>query len=448
VTKGHQGKRVIVVGAGLSGLIAARRLHQAQWHITVLEARDRIGGRIQTDEVNGFLLDHGFQVYLTGYEVAKTQLDLPALKLGTFPAGALIQLGGRRYRVCDPLRSPWYKSPWHAVETALAPVGSIWDKLRIASFRHRVCSPNQLRTSSTHQTTARDRLIQMGFSETIIERFFKPFFAGIFLEPNLSVSANRMESVFRTFSLGLAALPADGMQAIPNQIAQALDKELIQLNTTVARVEDSSGNPARVYLGDGRHCDADFVIVATEEPAANRLLGSPSLPASLTSSLTQPATCCLYFSVPKAPMQEATLVLNGDGSGPINNLCFPGFAQPNYLANARRLDQSNGSDSVGNSLLSVSTIGQSKSPGKELVQEVQQQLVEWFGPQASQWKHLRTYLVPFALPNQSPIAMSARNTNIRVSDRVFRCGDYCTSGSIEGAIESGLNVANHLLEMV
>ena len=113
-------KNVIVVGAGLSGLIAARSLHRAGCGVIVLEAKDAVGGRIQTDKVDGFLLDHGFQVFLTAYETARKELDVEQLQLGRFPAGALVQYQGRRYRVCDPIRSAWWLAPKHAWETLRA----------------------------------------------------------------------------------------------------------------------------------------------------------------------------------------------------------------------------------------------------------------------------------------------------------------------------------------
>lgn len=415
-----QKRNAIIVGAGLSGLIAARQLEKSGWQVTVIEARDRVGGRIQTDAVDGFLLDHGFQVYLTAYETAAHELNLPQLELRCFPAGALIQIGGKRYRVGDPKRCDLSKALVQLFTTAFAPIGSVSDKWRLLQYQNRITRMSEQQVFLESRVPALERLRQLGFSNVIIERFFFPFFRGIFLDSNLDVASDRFDFVFRAFSSGFAALPKGGMAAIPNQIASDISAGSIHLNRSVACVK-----PGTVVTSDGEELHADVVIVATEQPSANRLLGSF---VSQTNKPTPPnSTACLYFAVPNPPLHESTLVLNGDGSGPINNLCFPSFCQTSYSSDQR-------------SLLSVSTVGLPVEQGDALVTIVRDQLTDWFGPQAKSWQHLKTYLVPYALPSQSVSAL-AQTPTVRVADGIYRCGDYCKSASIEGAIQSGLEVA-------
>lgn len=442
---------VIVVGAGLSGLIAARTLHRAGLKVLVVESKGSVGGRIQTDCLDGFLLDHGFQVFLTAYETAKEELDLKELHLGNFPAGALVQYQGRRFRVCDPLRSPWASIPLHTFETALAPVGSIMDKARIALFRSQVQRTSVASLLATTRGSARQRLQQLGFSDTIVERFFRPFFGGIFLDDTLETASCMMDFVFRTFSNGYAALPQAGMQAIPLQIAESLPSESIQTRSTVAQVQ-----VGEVTLSNGVVLEANHIVIATEEPAARRLLAnlngshntaepnnllqsSSVAPSSTPLPLPTPSsTNCLYFSVVDPPIREATLVLNGEKSkgGLINNLCFPNFAQPSYAP-------------PGMALLSVSTIGHCDLLGSELLRAVRKELADWFGDASRKWKHLRTYRVPYALPYQTETAIAERRLMLgdgcRVIKGVYRCGDYCETGSIEGAVQSGLKTASMVL---
>lgn len=428
------GRSVIVVGAGLSGLVAAQVLQRQGCEVQVLENLDRVGGRIRTDLVDGFLLDHGFQVFLTAYEQASKTLDCAQLQLGSFESGALIYFAGKLHRVADP-----WRSPQHILATAFAAVGSVWDKLRIANFRRRVLQSTDQQLLAAKQVTALEALRREGFSESIISRFFRPFFGGIFLEQDLKTASGRMDFVFRNFSRGTAALPKGGMQAIPIQLANRLQPGTIHFNKTVTAIESVESDNTKgqrqntfVTLSDGSKLSCDTVIIATEQPAANKILG-------LDIATKSQSTTCLYFVVTHPPIREATLVLNGESEGPINNLCFPSFAQPNYAP-------------PGQHLASVSIHGDFVSAPDEMVEATLDHLRRWFGPDVNRWRFLRSYRITHALPSQSLESLSqssdyqaSHSRTGLVRNGVYRCGDYCESASIEGAIRSGLAVAEEAL---
>jgi len=117
---------VIIVGAGLAGLSCARRLMQDSVPFLILEADRQIGGRVRTEKVDGFLLNHGFQVLQTAYPEARRLLDFQRLELKTFAPGAMIRAEGRFFRVADPRRRP--RDLW---STLKAPIGTLGDRLRI-----------------------------------------------------------------------------------------------------------------------------------------------------------------------------------------------------------------------------------------------------------------------------------------------------------------------------
>ena len=124
---------VAIVGAGLAGLACARTLARAGRACRVLEASNGVGGRVRTDTVDGFRLDRGFQVLLTAYPECRAVFDYGALDLRAFLPGADVRAGGRTSRIVDP-----WRDPKAALATALAPVGTLADKARIARLRFRV----------------------------------------------------------------------------------------------------------------------------------------------------------------------------------------------------------------------------------------------------------------------------------------------------------------------
>ena len=194
---------MVVVGAGLAGLACARALHTAGVDVTVVEASDAVGGRVRTDHVDGMLLDRGFQVHNTGYPEAQRVLDHEALQLQAFSAGALVRVGDRLHRVGDPRRVPTW-----APSTALAPIGSLRDKARIAALAAGAAlhAPDAL-LSRPEQTT-REALRRRGFSDEVVDRFFRPFLSGIFLEGELSTSSRFFDLVWRSFARGTQCVPS------------------------------------------------------------------------------------------------------------------------------------------------------------------------------------------------------------------------------------------------
>src|ERR1700753_4419826 len=86
---------VIIVGAGVAGLACALDLVAAGVPVQVLEGSDAVGGRMRTDERDGFRLDRGFQVFNTAYPQVKRRLNLRALQLRPVTAGGAGPAGGR-----------------------------------------------------------------------------------------------------------------------------------------------------------------------------------------------------------------------------------------------------------------------------------------------------------------------------------------------------------------
>ncbi len=392
---------VIIVGGGMAGLSCARELDLAGVDWALLESTDRLGGRVKTDELDGFRLDRGFQVLLTAYPALRGWIDLDQLELSNFTPGAQIRQGGRLHRMADPLRVPRQTLP-----TLRAPMATWRDNWLTYRLRSRVLGMSLPEIWASPETSTEDFLSEFGFSSGMIEGFFRPFFGGVFLEPELTTSSRQFMFVYKMFSQGPAALPRGGMQAIPDQLAESLDRRRIQLNSPVYRVEDD-----HVELTDGKTLDARFVVLATDGPTTDRLLDREGTRADH-------ATTCLYFALDGLPMDGRWLVLNGDGTGPINNLCFPSAIAPSYAPD-------------GQHLASVTVLGL----GADGLVEVRAQLVDWFGPSAREWRHLATYEVEHALPVVTDVGTGEPYT--RWSDAIYVSGDHQAMPSFHGAIENG-----------
>lgn len=407
---------VIIVGAGLSGLCCAQRLHSAGVPFVMLEASDRVGGRVKTDVVDGFLLDHGFQVLLTAYPTAQQMLNYKALQLKAFDAGAMVWADGRLQQLSDPFRTPR-----HLWSTLRSNVGSLADKLRVLRLRQNVMSAPLEDLWNRPEVTTYEKLRgKWHFSERMIQRFFRPFIGGITLEPELNTSSRMFDFVMRMFTEGQAAVPETGMHAIPLQLAAALPKTHIKFNTRVR-----TANAKRVQLHNGLEMYANAVVVATEGRAAAALTGA--LPAPPTQSTTT-----LYFSATQAPIDQPILVLSGEVGAVVNNLAVMNLVAPTYAP-------------PGAALMAVSILGHTQTPEAVLIEDARHELRTWFGPQVDQWTHLRSYRIEHALPAQPPATLSPPARAVDFNNGLFICGDHRDHASIEGAMQSGLRTADAIL---
>ncbi len=399
----------MVVGAGLAGLACARRLTAAGRQVLVIETQDQVGGRVRTDMVDGFRLDRGFQVFLTAYPEAGSVLDYDALALHRFYPGALVQRGRRRYRFADP-----WRRPLASLAGLLAPIASIADAARIARLRSAAMASGSI--TGRDQTTL-EYLRELKLSDRVIERFFRPFFGGVFLERTLSTPADFLRFVFAMFSRGFAALPNTGMQAIPQQLADGLPPNALRLNTRVRTVARDA-----VQLASGEQLRCQAVVIAADAVGARQLL--PDLQPTTWNSTTT-----VYYRASHSPLREGVLVLNGNGVGRVNHVCVPSDTAPGYAPG-------------GQSLISVSLLGVATEDDDALDRAVREELGVWFGPDVTAWTLLRVYRIEYGLPVAAPEAGWQRSSQ---QDGVFICGDYLESPSIEGALIGGRKTAEAVL---
>src|SRR5918999_704648 len=262
--------RVIIVGAGLAGLTCAKVLSGRGAQVSVFESSDGVGGRVRTDEGDGFLLDRGFQVYFTSYPVSRRHLDHSKLDLRAFDPGAIVHREGKRTVLSDPIRDP--KS---LVPTLLSDAASPVDKLRTASLAAKILPGTATAAREEDggaDTSTLEYLRTSGLSERYIDSFYRPFYGGVFLSRTLYTSSRVFRFTFRMLATGKTVIPARGMGEIPRQLAAHLPEGAVRLNSPVDLLLREGDRVAGVHAGGAEH-EADFVVVATEAPMAGRLTG-------------------------------------------------------------------------------------------------------------------------------------------------------------------------------
>lgn len=399
---------VVVVGAGLAGLSAARRLHEAGRDVIVIEAGDGVGGRVRTDVVDGYRLDRGFQVLLTAYPEFDRQFDAAALDVRCFAPGAMVWDGSRMSRVGDPLRRPRT-----TVSTVASNVGSVGDKLRLLRQRVRLqrADPRHLLRGDDIATV--EALRQEGFSERMIDRFFVPLVGGIQLDPSLQTSRRMFDVIQRCLLVGDVGVPNEGMGALSDQLASHVPGDRIHLNRAVESV-----GPGTVTVA-GHSIGADRVVVATDGPSAAGLLDLPAVESN-------PATC-VWFAADTPPITNPFVVLDASGNGPTANIAVMTNVAPGYAPD-------------GTALIAVALPGLF-DPDTEA--GARQQVRSIWGAQVDGWRALRTDAIAHGQPRQHP--PFSPKQRVALGDGVFVCGDHRDTASIQGALYSGRRCAEAVL---
>lgn len=397
---------VVVVGAGLAGLNAANELVRAGSDVVVLEASDDVGGRVRTDQVNGFLLDRGFQLYNPAYPEAARVLDHSALRLRGFARGARVVRGGRSDVIADPFRAP------RRVAGLARVPGGIFAAARFGSYAATcgVAPPRALQRRRDEPVGA--VLHESTGSPELVDGLLRPFLAGVFADEELATSRRYADFVLRSFVRGTPSLPESGMQAIPRLLAAEVGRHRIHLGVAVRAVD------ARSVVTAGGTIRAGRVIVATD----------PTTAATLVPDLAEPRMRALttwYFAAPRDSVAHSGgyLVVDGGGSS-------------RYVANIAVVsDVSTGYAPPGQVLAAVSAVGVHADD-----ERASAELRRLVG--GVQWRLLRRYQIPEALPAADP--------PFRVRQRqdfagVLVAGDHRDTPSIQGALVSGRRAARAAL---
>ncbi len=409
-----QAEKIHIIGGGISGLVAARVLENFGYAPVIIEATDRVGGRVKTEIVDNYQLDHGFQVLLTAYPAAEKYLDFDALELQNFLPGAAIFNKGNKKIIGDPLRDASLLLP-----TLFSGIGSLFDKFRILKLNLELKKTAIDDIFAKAEKSTYQYLVDFGFSQEIITKFFKPFFSGIFLENKLETSSRMFEFVYKMFGEGYAALPKGGIEAIPQQLKANLKQSTFIFNTKVKSIKENS-----VILEDGTELKSDYTIIATE---------ASGLISNLKNQEMEWKSCdTLYFETDSRTIVKPLIGLITDKDALINNIFFHTSLATN-LAGAKEL-------------LSVTVVKKHGLNASQLQTKIEEELLQLCGVKTMRF--VKHYAIAKALPKLDNLQYEMSASETMLSHRIFLAGDTQLNGSLNAAMISGERAALGVLEVI
>lgn len=404
--------KIHIVGAGVSGLVAAKVLEAHGYRSVVIERTERVGGRVKTDVIDGFQLDHGFQVLLTSYPEAQKHLDYKALELQKILPGASIFINKKQKLIGDPLKAISFLFP-----TLFSGIGCFSDKLRILKLNRTLKRKTLSEIFSGTEISTSLYLQECGFSNDIIRDFFTPFFGGIFLESKLETSSRMFEFVYKMFGEGDAALPKAGMEAIPKQLYDNLQNTDFTFNTDVFSIKESE-----ITLEDRTKLESHVTIVATD--ASGLVLSEKH------KSMTWRSCQTLYFETYNRVIRDELIGLIPKQGSLINNIFY--HTSVKTMSNTKK------------ELLSVTVIDHHSLSDEMLVSRVKDELQEYCGIVFP--KFIKLYSIPKALPNLQNVRCDLNASDTCHVPGVFLAGDTLLNGSLNAAMISGERAAIAALE--
>ena len=399
--------KIYIVGAGVSGLVAAQVLENQGYQPVILEASDRAGGRVKTDIKKGFQLDHGFQVLLSSYPAAQKYLDFKALKLQELKPGAVIFNNGKQQIIGDPLRDIST-----LFSTLFSGIGTLSDKFKIFQLNLKLKNKSIEAIFSSDEISTKAYLQEFGFSSQIIAQFFTPFFTGIFLENELTTSSRMFEFVFKMFGEGLAVIPKGGMEEISKLLVVNLSNTTFQYNTKVTSVSDEE-----IILHTGDKLASTATIIATD--ASKLVKNAPSKNLSWKSCQT------LYFTANKRVIEKSMIGLIYNENSLVNNI----FYHTSIATHSNNTKE----------LLSVTVVKEHQLSEEQLIATVTKQLQEECT--IDHLTFLAVYHIKKALPDLKDIKYEVSPSETQLSSGIFLAGDVQLNGSLNAAMIAGEKAA-------
>ena len=394
----------MVVGAGLAGLVCAADLQARGLEVVLVERTERVGGRIRTEQIDGFRCDVGFQLLNPAYPAVKRVVNVAALGMQYFAAGVRVVRGAGTAVLADPRRAPRLLPA--TLRSGLLDVGELVGLARWA-LPTLLAPQRSLRGPNRTLAQAWDRL---GVRGPLRREVLEPFLSGVLAADPGSSSDQFVRLLVRSFALGTPGLPRGGMQALPEQLATRLVRP-VETGMTVLGVDDDPKAPTvRTDAGSIR---ARAAVLGTDlDDAVELRRAAPRPVGGLTT---------WWFGTPADLGRDRLLRVDGQ-RGPVVNTAAVSAAAPSYAP-------------PGRGLVELTTLS---GAGLTDVQARAQAGRLWQTDPAG-WDLLARHEVPRALPVTRPPLRPRRSVDL--GGGIFLCGDHQDTPSIQGALVSGRRAA-------
>jgi len=424
------GKPIVIIGAGVAGLVAAIELQAAGRSVVVLDAAPEVGGRVRTTVRDGLVIDHGFQVLFTAYPTLRRYLDFDRLALRKFLPAARIARDGQVSLIGDALADPGL-----LLDTIFARAIGVGDKLRLLALRRfaQQLSIDDCFGARFASISTRDFLTARGFGAPVIDGFFAPFYGGILLDRTLATSASILLFTFKMLADGDTVVPAGGIGALTQQMAARLVAGTVRTNCAVRALVVVNERVTGVRLHDDTELEAAQVVLATDAPAAAAMART----AGLTLPEPSGARGCttLYYTARTSPIPGKALWLNANTNAVVSHAVTLTDVAPEYASNGR-------------TLIAATSVGAAADLDDATLDAAARAELAAMGkvpPAALALDRVALWRVPYSQYEQAPGWREHRPSIACGMQGLWRASETLHSSSLEGAARGGEMAAKAIL---